>query len=605
VSNRLEGQQDGTERKENRMNKARQKMQDDLAFLYGPETATAIWPQFTAALDAFQRQHPSLAHATVAPDQRLTAQDVVLITYGDQIQTPGEPPLRTLDATLSKLLGDSINTVHILPFYPYSSDDGFSVIDYKQVNPTWGDWDDVQRLGRRFRLMFDGVINHISQHSAWFDAFKSGEAPYTNFFVVADPRLDLSAVVRPRTLPLLTPVDTVDGVKHVWTTFSADQIDLNYAEPQLLLAILDVLLFYVSQGARLIRLDAIGFMWKEPGTSCIHLPQTHRIIQLLRAALDEVAPDVILVTETNVPHAENISYFGDGYAEAQMVYNFTLPPLTLYTFMTGDATHLSTWAATLRAPSPQTTFFNFMASHDGVGLRPLEGILPRAAMQQMAARVLAHGGRVNYRATPDGGQTPYELNIVYFDALNDPEADEAQATQVARFMASQAILLSLPGVPGIYVHSLLGSRNWRAGVAQTGQNRTINRRKFQRDELLAQLADPASIPHQVFARYLHLIRARTTAPAFHPNGAMQVLDLGTALFAHVRTAPDGAQRVLCIHNVTAAAQTMTVDCAAAGFTAGGTLTDLVAGDTVTLDAQARVELQLPAYGVRWLGQTPR
>jgi glycosidase len=349
-------------------------------------------------------------------------------------------------------------------------------------------------------------------------------------------------VVRPRTLPLLTPVTTTDGVKHVWTTFSADQIDLNYGEPELLLAILDVLLFYVSQGARLIRLDAIGFMWKEPGTSCIHLPQTHRIIQLLRAALDDVAPDVILVTETNVPHAENISYFGDGYDEAQMVYNFTLPPLTLYTFMTGDATHLSTWAATLHTPSPQTTFFNFMASHDGVGLRPLEGN-PAAGRHAADGRAGAGSRRARqlpHRCRRRGRALRAEHRLLR--RAQRPAGGEPVATQVARFMASQAILLSLPGVPGIYVHSLLGSRNWRAGVAQTGQNRTINRRKFQRDELLAQLADPASIPHQVFARYLHLIRVRTGTPAFPPQRRDAVLDLGPALFAHLRTAPDGGTR---------------------------------------------------------------
>ena len=578
--------------------KSRQKMQDDLAFVYGAATASAIWPQFAALLDAFQQQHPALTQPYSPPDQRLSERDVVLITYGDQIQAPGEPPLQTLAATLTELVGAAINTVHILPFYPFSSDDGFSVIDYKQVNPAWGDWADIRRLGSRYRLMFDAVINHISQQSAWFEGFKRSEAPFTNFFVVMDPGIDLTSVVRPRTLPLLTPVDTVDGVKHVWTTFSADQIDLNFGEPLLLLTILDVLLFYVSQGARLIRLDAIGFMWKEPGPSCIHLPQTHRLIQLMRAALDAVAPDVILVTETNVPHAENISYFGDGYADGQMVYNFTLPPLALYSFQTGDATHLSSWAHTLRTPSPQTTFFNFMASHDGVGLRPLEGILPSAAMQQMAERVLVHGGRVNYRTATDGAAIPYELNIVYFDALNDPKADEPQATQVARFIASQAILLSLPGVPGIYVHSLFGSRNWGEGVALTGQNRTINRRKFQRTELYASLADPASVAHQVFQRYLHLIRVRTSSPAFHPNGAMQVLDLGPALFAHLRTTPDGSQQVLCIHNVSNAAQETTL--ATGDARAGGALTDLVTGDVIAVDGAGRATLQLPPYAVRWL-----
>ena len=580
------------------MNNYRRKVQDGLAFLYGPAAAQQVWPQFAAALDAFHRAHPALAQPSVPPDQRLSERDVVLITYGDQIQAPGEPPLQTLAATLRELTGDAINTIHILPFYPYSSDDGFSVIDYKQVNPAWGDWADVRDLGRDYRMMFDGVINHISQHSAWFEAFKRGEEPYARFFVVMAPDVDLSAVVRPRTLPLLTPALTAGGVKHVWTTFSADQIDLNYGEPELLLAILDVLLFYVSQGARLIRLDAIGFMWKEPGTSCIHLPQTHRIIQLLGAALDDVAPDVLLVTETNVPHPENISYFGDGYNEAQMVYNFTLPPLTLHAFQTGDATHLRAWASTLHTPSPQTTFFNFMASHDGVGLRPLEGILPRAEVTAMAERVLAHGGRVNYRTATDGATVPYELNIVYFDALSDPQAGEAAATQVARFLASQAILLSLPGVPGIYVHSLFGSRNWREGVELTGQNRTINRRKFQRAELLADLAAQDSIPHQVFTRYLHLIRVRTGTPAFHPNGAMAVLDLGPGLFAHLRTAPGNSTRVLCIHNVTNAVQAAMAVLGEAA--AGIRLTELITGAAVTADSAGRVALTLPPYGVLWL-----
>ena len=358
--------------------------------------------------------------ASTAPDERVTEQDVVLITYGDQIQEPGKPPLETLGEVLTTLISPTINCIHILPFYPFSSDDGFSVIDYEQVNPEWGDWQDIEHLGRHFRLMFDAVINHISQHSRWFQAFLRGEPPYTDYFIAADPAADLSTVIRPRTLPLLTPVDTADGLKHVWTTFSADQIDLNYANPQVLLEILEVLLSYVGHRARLIRLDAIGFMWKEIGTTSLHLPQAHRIIQLMRAMLDVVAPDVVLITETNVPHVENISYWGDGHNEAQLVYNFTLPPLTLHAFQTGDTRLLSRWAATLQTVSAETGFFNFMASHDGIGLRPLEGILDAAAIQAMVNRTLAHGGRVSYKTNRDGSQSPYELNIVYFDALNDP-----------------------------------------------------------------------------------------------------------------------------------------------------------------------------------------
>jgi len=567
-----------------------------LAFVYGETVADEIAPRIEARMEAFRTQYPTLQESIRSFSER----DAILITYGDQIQEPDQAPLHTLDETLDELAGDVLNGVHILPFFPYSSDDGFSVIDYKQVNPAWGDWSDIERMGGHFHLMFDAVINHISRESAWFQAFLRGEEPYKDYFIVVDPDTDLSQVVRPRALPLLTPVETNEGVKYVWTTFSEDQIDLNYANPAVLLEVLDVLLFYVAHGARLIRLDAIGFMWKEIGTSCLHLPQTHQLIQLMRAVLDGVAPGVLLITETNVPHQDNISYFGDGYNEAQMVYNFTLPPLTMHAFMTGDATHLTEWAATLTTPSDQTTFFNFMASHDGVGLRPLEGILPPTEMEKMAERVLTNGGLVSYKTNTDGSQSPYELNIVYFDALNDPNADEPASLQVDRFMASQAILLSLMGTPGIYVHSFFGSRNWNEGVAQTGRNRTINRRKFQRAELEAELADPNSIAHQVFTRYRELLRVRTAEPAFHPNGGQQVIDLHPALFAFIRSAPDGGSQVLCIHNVSDDEVAVEIDLKALGLTPGQALVDLVGGERYEMDDEGRLTFVARPYAVLWL-----
>ncbi|MEM8858674.1 MAG: alpha-amylase family glycosyl hydrolase, partial [Chloroflexota bacterium] len=281
---------------------------------------------------------------------KLTHEDAILITYGDMVQSEGDPHLKTLNRFLAKMIQETISTVHILPFYPWSSDDGFSVIDYLAIDPPLGDWDEVADLRENFRLMFDAVINHISQHSDWFSKFKAGEYPYTGYFKAVNPSTDLSSVFRPRALPLLTPVETADGTQHVWTTFSTDQIDLNYESPDLLLEVMTVLLEYVAKGAELVRLDAIGFMWKVPGTRSLHLPETHAIIQLMRAVLDELAPNVQLVTETNVPHHENISYFGDGHNEAQMVYNFSRPPLLMHAFHTGNAEYLTDWAASLEFP---------------------------------------------------------------------------------------------------------------------------------------------------------------------------------------------------------------------------------------------------------------
>ena len=530
------------------------RIRDLLHFLYGPRTGEETWYELKAILDTFREQHPHLLENVSPPEERLTERDAILITYADQFREPTRPPLQSLHTFLQAYTRNMLSGVHILPFYPYSSDDGFSVIDYTQVNPEFGTWDDVERIGRDFRLMFDAVINHISRESPWFQAFLRGEEPYTDYFIVVDPNTDLSSVVRPRATPLLTPVETVDGVKYVWTTFSADQIDLNYKNPRVLLDIIRVLLFYVEKGADIIRLDAIAYLWKEIGTTCIHLPQTHAVVKLFRAVFDAVAPGVLIITETNVPHEENISYFGDGYDEAQLVYNFALPPLVLHTFRTGDAGRLTTWARDLSTPSNATTFFNFIASHDGIGVLPAKGILSDEEIQALVDMTLAHGGQVSYRALPNGGKSVYELNITLYDALNDP-AHPNPDLDIARFLASQAIMLELMGVPGIYVHSLFGSRNCHRCVEERGYPRAINREKFDLAAVEEWLRDMSDHRARVFAGYHHLLTQRRTSPAFHPTARQRVLSLDRRVFALLR---EGVETMLCLTNVTAKSINLTV-----------------------------------------------
>jgi len=585
-----------------------------LTALYGEAVGRAAFERLRARLTS----HPGLA-ATPPPSPRpgaeergegtgvggeVTQRDSILITYADQVRELGVSPLRTLAELCEKYLVGVVSGIHILPFYPWSSDDGFSVRDYRAVDPALGDWDDVARVGRRFRLMFDAVVNHVSAQSEWFRAFLRDDPPYRDYFIVVEgaPDLsrDLSRVVRPRALPLLTNFTTPSGEKSVWTTFSDDQIDLNYRNPEVLLEIIDVLLFYVTRGAEFMRLDAIAYLWKEIGTPCIHLPPTHRVIQLFRAVLDEVAPHVMLVTETNVPHADNISYFGDGDHEAQLVYNFALPPLTLHTFRAGNARVLSAWAASLTLPSARTTFFNFLASHDGIGLNPARGLLPQSDVDALGQQTLAHGGLVSYKHNPDGAQSPYELNINYFDALSNPDENEPVEMQVDRFIAAQAIMLSLVGVPGIYFHSLFGSRGWPEGVRQTGRHRTINRQKLDRTALESELADPASLRHQVFTRYAQLLKARASSPAFHPHGRQRVIDCGEAVFAVLRLSPDGGERVLCLHNVSGDAwrAEMAWENTFDSVPQGGNLTDLISGQRFHLPRGEG--LYLRPYQVMWM-----
>lgn len=527
----------------------RERAQNQLEFIYGRELANAIWPQLASRLDDFRTSYPRRQAAR----RSLTEQDILLITYGDQIRQPGRPPLRTLAHFLDSELAGAVSGVHILPCFPYSSDDGFSIIDFLQIDPELGSWADIEHLSQGYRLMFDAVVNHVSQHSAWFEGFRQDRAPYSDYFITVAPDADLSQVVRPRTLPLLTTVATAGGRKQVWTTFSEDQIDLNYANPAVLLEMTGVLLHYVAHGAEIIRLDAIAYLWKEMATRCIHLPRTHAVVKLWRALLDEVAPGVLLITETNVPHAENTSYFGEplphGTDEAQMVYNFSLAPLTLHAFLTGDASKLSAWAGALASPAQGAAFFNFIASHDGIGIRPAEGILTPDEIQALVERTMAHGGQASFKANPDGSRSVYELNTTLFDFLNDPAHRTEQDN--ARFLASQAILLSLAGVPGIYVHSLFGSRNCQACLAETGRSRSLNRRKFTLSGLYETLSDPNRHERRVFDAMRRLLVVRRQHPAFHPAGEQRVLDLGSSIFALLRTAPDGSETVLCLTNVTA------------------------------------------------------
>jgi sucrose phosphorylase len=578
---------------------------EHLTFLYGAEQAGSVWVQLDAILGDFHRRNPEMAASDAV--KPLTERDSILITYGDQFQEPGAPPLRTLHQVLIKFLREVVSGVHILPFFPYSSDDGFSVIDYAEVNPDLGTWSDVKALGRDFRLMFDAVINHISQESTWFQRFLAADPAYADWFISFpwDAPTDwISGVVRPRALPLLTPVETPDGPKKVWTTFSEDQIDLNYAHPPVLLEVIRILLTYVEKGAQIIRLDAIAYLWKKVGTSSIHLEETHRVVKLLRCALDAVAPGVILITETNVPHEENISYFGQVLPgtgrtdEAQMVYQFPLAPLVMHSILSGDARAISEWASNLTTPSRQATFFNFTASHDGIGVMPARGLLSEAEIGRLVDATLAHGGRVSYKTNADGSESVYELNISYFDALSDPAATESMDVRVGRFIASQAIMLSLAGVPGIYVHSLFGSRSWQEGVDHTGRNRTINRQKLERASLEHRLADPSSRRHKVFTAYCRLLRARASDPAFHPHGTQRILPVTPGVFSLLRTSPNGDSRVLCLHNVSGSSQPVRLSSRDQDIPSGA-WHDLFSRETLAV-GQAGLSLSLPPYAVRWL-----
>jgi sucrose phosphorylase len=488
------------------------------------------------------------------PGSYWNEKDIALIIYGDSIKDNKEKPLITLKKFAQKYLSDKINTIHILPFFPYSSDDGFSVIDFEQVNPDLGNWNDIENISEKFNLMTDLVINHVSAKSRWFQNYLKGEGEGVDYFIEVSPDVDLSKVVRPRSLPLLTAFDTKQGKKYLWTTFSADQIDLNFSNPEVLFKFLQILHLYIKKGAHIIRLDAIAFLWKQIGTTCLHLPQTHEIVKLIRNFADAVAPGVIILTETNVPNKENLSYFGNN-DEAHMVYQFSLPPLLLHALYSGNGTYLTNWANELPDLPDNCTFFNFTSSHDGIGVRPLEGLLPDDEKQQLFNDIKLSGGLISTKTNSDGTDSPYELNITYFDALKRTIKGE-DTLHEQRFICSQAVMLEMKGIPAFYIHSLLGSSNYYKGVEQTGMARTINREKLQYRELVNEL-NSNTIRGRIFSSLLNLISLRKQTPAFHPSAKQIILNFDAALFAVERIfSPE--EKILCVNNLTDNNKTVTL-----------------------------------------------
>jgi len=577
-----------------------------LAILYGAEAAELVLrhvDRLVRVHDAYATPEIRAAEAAFDPRGRFSEKDAVLITYGDLVVSEGRSPLATLADFAYVLFRGLVTTVHVLPFFPSSSDRGFSIISYEEVDPKLGSWEEIARLGRGFRLMFDGVFNHVSAKSRRFQKFLAGDPEYARFFRVFSSREEidddlLKLVLRPRTSDLLSEFATVEGSRWLWTTFSRDQIDLNFRQPRVLLEVLEILLYYVRRGADLVRLDAVTYIWHELGTKCAHLRQTHEVVKLVRDVLDAAAPHVALVTETNVPHADNVTYFGDGTDEAQMVYNFALPPLVLHAFVNGSAEALSAWAAELAPPSETTAFFNFLDSHDGIGLMGARGILPEGEIGKLCERVRSVGGLVSMRTGEGGAPSPYELNVTWWSALNDAEADEPLGRKVDRFLASRAIALSLRGVPAIYLLSFFGARNDLEAVKRDGQARSINRSAIREEWLFEQFADPASIPSRTASRFIDLLGLRAAEPAFHPAAAQRVLRLDPRLFALVRVPREGGAAVVAVVEVSGSEVEARLSLAEAGL-ADGPLVDLVGGREVPAASGVAV-LRVRPYQVLWL-----
>ena len=534
-----------------------ERMRDKLRFLYGDESEDQLFDELNRLLKVYYAYKSPAMHQwelDFEDKNRFTEKDVILITYGDLVCGKNQKPLVTLEKLCKTYLKGVFNTLHILPFFPYSSDRGFAVMDFEEVDPHLGTWEDILKLKEDFRLMFDGVFNHVSSKSRWFQEFLNQNPEFLDDFTVFSTKEEISPdhlklIVRPRTSDVLTEFKTLNGTRLVWTTFSPDQVDLNFKNPKVLLKMVEILLTYVRRGADIIRLDAVTYLWEELGTACVHLDQSHVSIKLFRDILDAVAPHVALITETNVPHRENIRYFGNGHDEAQMVYNFALPPLVLYTFQNENSEILTAWAKNIEKISDTATYFNFLDSHDGIGVMAVKNILSAEEIEMMALKVVEHGGYISYKAEGDGNEVPYELNITWYSAINRDDSDDSMDLKIKRYLASRAIALVMMGVPGIYLHGLLGSPNDAEAVLEEGHTRSINRKRIRKKELLVEMENQDSNIFRIASSITRLVHYRIKEKCFHPNAPQLILSLSEKVFCVLRVSMDGYERILTIISI--------------------------------------------------------
>ncbi|GAB3281466.1 sugar phosphorylase [Parahaliea aestuarii] len=523
--------------------------------------------------------------------------DVILITYGDSLLAREEKPLVTLKRFLDDNSEGLLSAVHILPFYPWSSDDGFAVLDYSSVNESLGDWDDIGAIAGDYDLMADLVINHCSSRSLWFENFIKGQEPGRGYFFTASPQDDLSAVVRPRTSPLLKEVETSEGTQYVWCTFSHDQVDLDFRNPEVLQQFVSIVRHYLDMGVRIFRLDAVAFLWKIPGSNCLNLEETHEVVRLLRTLVEHARADAVLITETNIPNRENLSYFGNAN-EAHCVYNFSLPPLLLNTLVTGDCRYLKQWVMSMPPAQNGTAYFNFIASHDGIGLRPAEGLLSDEELNSLITTMQSFGGHVSYRALESGESRPYEINIALVDALQGT-VEGPDEWGLERFVCAHAIMLGLEGIPGIYLHSLLGTHNDQQRVENTGHARSINRHQWNLDALQEALDDQDSSHSQIFRRLKTLLAIRRRQGAFHPNATQFTLHLGSAILGFWRQSMDRRQSVFCISNISRAPQPLNL--MDINLIDAHQWRDLISGEVYEHHDQ---QLELAPYQTLWISNLP-
>ena len=483
----------------------------------------------------------------------ISEKTTLVICYGDSVYSEKKKSIRVFQSFFQKKLKNYFNTIHFLPFYPSSSDSGFAVKDHYKVDNKLGNWLDIKSISKSTDVMADMVINHSSARGLWFKNFLKKKVPGKDYFLTVDNKFNTSRVIRPRDHALLKKIKIFNQSDYLWRTFSPDQIDLNFRNPSVLIQFIKIMIHLINNGVTIFRLDAIAYLWKENGTKCINLKQTHEIIKLLRNIINLLNIQTTIITETNLPENENLSYFGKN-DEANWIYNFSLPPLLIHAFLFENSSYLNKWSKNLPNTKNDNCYLNFIASHDGIGIRPTEGLLNKKTLDNFLNRLKKNGSKFSYRKVQNKAKKVYEANITVFDALKKSDYDIQGKFYLERYISSHAIMISFEGIPAIYFNSIFGTSNDEAKYIITGNNRDVNRYRWNFKNITNKLKNNKSKQNIFYQNICNLLNIRRKQKAFHPNALRINLNFGQKIYAFKRVSIDKKQTILCITNLSSKIQ---------------------------------------------------
>ena len=486
-------------------------------------------------------------------DLKINESTSLVICYGNSVTDGNKKSLKVFNKFYKKYLKNNFDSVHFLPFYPSSSDSGFAVKDHYKIEPRLGSWKDVKLISKNCNLMADLVINHSSARGLWFSNFLKNKSPGKDYFFTVDKNFNSKKVIRPREHKLLKKIKLSNETKYLWRTFSPDQIDLNFKNPKVLIRFIKIIFNLINNGVRIFRLDAIAYLWKENGNTCINHTNTHNIIKFIRLVFNLLKTECIIITETNLPEKENLSYFGNN-DEANWIYNFSLAPILVYSLLFEDSNKITKWSKNFPIAKLNNNYLNFIASHDGIGMRPTEGILSTNTQKKFLIRLKKNGGEFSYRKVQGVKKKVYEANITLFNAFKCSDFDKSGIFGFERYMAAHTIMISFDGIPAIYFNSMFGNSNDNSKYIISGNKRDLNRYRWNKDKIEDHLKDQNSKQNKYYKNMSNILAIRSKQKAFHPNAIRKTLKLGTNFFGIKRVSTDNKQSIYCITNMTSKLQ---------------------------------------------------